>query len=226
MAKILIWIVVIIGLLPITVISIVNVVFASFIAARQPPEASVPEATSFVSDVSIQIGSPSTRLHLSTHPWPAAVVLVGVAIVIVGLAFLLPGQPDRVRRHGLLKIESYMGRLIESRKANASVIVATLDGQHAILIMRNAGRTTLNISADRTKNDDQEAKMRGFFRKLGMTPDRDYRSPSGGVEDAACNFEFQLTNDPKAIARLCASLCKDLFSVTAQDGLEFTKDGF
>ena len=176
-------------------------------------------------DLSVQIGSSSPRLHLATQAWPAGLALAGVAAVVVGLLFLVPRQPDRVRNGGFLKIESYMDRLLRSRKEFASVIVATLDGQHAILVMRQSGRTTLDVSADRTKNDGQEAKLREFFNKLGMTPSRDYRSANGGVEDATCNFEFQLTDDPKAISRLCVAVFEDLFSVSDKQGLEFTTDG-
>jgi hypothetical protein len=122
-------------------------------------------------------------------------------------------------------MERYVDRLLGSRKEHASIIVATLDGQHAILVMRQAGRTVLHVSADRTKNDGQEAKMRDFFKKRGMIPDRDYGSGNGGVDDATCNLDFQLAEDPKAVARMCVSVFTDLFGVTDQDGLEFTTDG-
>lgn len=223
MTKTVIWIVAIVGLFPVALLSVGHLIF--FLITRLPKGPSESGAVSFLGDVSIQIGPSSTKLHLSTHPWPAVIALAGVVAVVVGLLFLLPRQPDRFRSDGFLKMESYMERLLRSRKEYASVIAATLDGQHAILVMRQSGRMTISVSADRTRNDGEEAKMRDFFRKLGMTPTRDYRSANGGVEDATCNFEFVLTDDPKSIARSCVAVFTDLFGVTDQQGLEFTTDG-
>jgi hypothetical protein len=224
MTKTVIWIVAVVGLIPVALLSVGYLISTVFIA-RLPKGPSEPGTVSFVGDVSMQIGASSTKLHLSTHPWPAVVVLAGVVAVVVGLLFLLPRQPDRVRNDGFLKMESYMDRLVRSRKEHASVIAATMDGQHAILVMRQSNRTMLHISTDRTKNDGQEAKMRDFFTKLGMTPNRDYRSANRGVEDATCNLEFILTDDPKSIAGSCVAVFTDLFGVTDQNGLEFTTDG-
>jgi hypothetical protein len=162
MTKTAIWIVAVLGLLPATLLSIAYLV-SSISIARLSKE------HSDLGDVSIQIGTSSTKLHLSTQPWPAVVVFAGVLAVVVGLLFLLPRQPDRIRSGGFLKMESYMARLLRSRKEYASVIAATLDGQHAILVMRQSGRTTLDISADRTKNDGQEDKMREFFKMRRAT---------------------------------------------------------
>src|ERR1700722_18011385 len=120
MTKAVIWIVAVVGLLPIALLSVGHLISAFFFA-RLPKEPSEPGTVSFVGDVSVQIGASSTRLHLSTHPWPAVVVLAGVVAVVVVLLFLLPRQPDRVRSDGFLKMESYMDRLLGSRKEHASV---------------------------------------------------------------------------------------------------------
>lgn len=221
MTKTVIWIVAAIGLLPATLLSIASLVSSISVARLSKEQGDL-------GDVFVQIGSSSsssTKLHLTTQAWPAVVVLAGVLAVVVGLLFLLPRQPDRVQSGGFLMMESYMDRLLRSHKEYASVIAATLDGQHAILVFRQSGRTTLDISADRTKNDGQEEKVREFFKKLGMTPSSEDRSANGDVEDATCNFEFPLTGDAKDIARLCVSVFTDLFGVTDQHGLEFTTDG-
>jgi hypothetical protein len=224
MLKTIIWIVTVLGLLPVTLFAIAYLVF-TVLSARLPKEPIPPGAVSEIGDVSMQIGSSSNKLHMSTKPWPAVVVVAGVFAVIVGLLFLLPRQPDRVRSGGFSKMESYIVRLLRSRKKFASFIVATQDGQHALLVMRQNGRTVLSVSADRTKNDGEEVKVRDFFTKLGMKPSREYRSANGGVENAICSFEFELADDPKAIARLCVAVFTDLFGVTDQQGLEFTTDG-
>ncbi|MGA2556790.1 MAG: hypothetical protein ABSG04_11020 [Verrucomicrobiota bacterium] len=218
MTKTVIWILAVLGLLPATLLSIAYLV-AIVSSARLTKE------QSDLGDVSIQIGWSSTELHMSTQLWPAALVLSGVLAVVVGLFFLLPRQPDRVSSGGFLKMESYIGRLLRSEKKSSCIIVSTLDGQSSLLVMRQAGQTMLLVSADRTKNDGQEEKMREFFKKIGMTPSREYRSANGGVEDARCCFEFQLTGDPKDIAKLCVSAFTDLFGVTDQHGLEFTTHG-
>lgn len=223
MLKAILWIITVFGLLPVTLLGLGHIISLVSIA-RLPKEPSEPGTVSFIGDVSIQVGS-SSKLHFATGIWPAVVVVFGSVAVVVGLFFLLPRQPDRVRREGFSRVESYIDRLLHSRKQLSSLIVATPDGQHALLVMRQAGQTLLSVSVDRTKGDGQELELKRFFARLGMTPVRDYLSANGGVADATRSFEFHLVGDARVIARLCVSIFTDLFRVTDQQGLEFTGNG-
>ena len=223
MIKTSIWILTIVGLLPASLFAIGHIIsMISF--ARLPKEPSQPGTVSFIGDVSIAVGSAS-KLHLSTHIWPAVLVLAGTLGVLVGLLFLVPRQPDRVRSGGFSRVELYIDRLLRSHREFASVIVATPDGQYALLVIRQAGQTVLSMSAERTKNEGEELRRREFFKRRGMTPAREYSSSNGGVADATRNFEFQLSGDARAVATLCVSVFSELFGVTDQHGLEFTTDG-
>ena len=216
--KMIIWLAALLGLLPVLLCAIVHLIsMISSARLRRDP-------FSFVGDIFIQLDS-SSKLHLSTQLWPSVVVVAGALAVLVGLVFLLPKQPDLVHSGGFSRMESYIDRLLRSPKEFASVIIATPDGEHGLLVMRQAGRTVLCVSANRTKNDGGEARMREFFTRLGMTPVRDYLSANDGVEKATLNLEFQLTGDARTIGRLCVSIFTDLFGTADQHGLEFTTDG-
>lgn len=223
MLKAIIWIVTLLGLLPITLFALAHLISMISIA-RLPKEPPEPGTLSVIGDVSIQVG-PGNKLHLSTHVWPSVLVVVGALSIFLGLLFLLPKQPDRVRVGGFFRIESYIDRLLRSRKDFASVIVATTDGQHALLVTRRSDGTVLHVGADRTKSDGEESRTREFFKQLGMAPVREYLAANGGVKDATCNFEFSLTGDAETIARLCVSVFTNLFGVTNQQELEFRAEG-
>jgi hypothetical protein len=133
--------------------------------------------------------------------------------------------PDQYPTNGLAHVGSYMTRLQSSPKQRASVIIATPDGQHALLVVRDAGQMVLDVSADRTKNNGEEAKMLDFFSKLGIAPMRDYLSDNGGVKDATRTCHYALSDDPQAVARLCISVFTNLFGVADEHGLEFRTRG-
>jgi hypothetical protein len=137
----------------------------------------------------------------------------------------LEPAPDQYPTNGFAHVASYMTRLQSSPKQRASVIIATPDGQHALLVVRDAGQMVLDVSADRTKNNGEEAKMLEFFSKLGMSPMRDYLSDNGGVKDATRTCHYALSDDPQAVARLCISVFTNLFGATDEHGLQFRTGG-
>jgi hypothetical protein len=98
-------------------------------------------------------------------------------------------------------------------------------GQHALLLMRYDGRVILSVSADRTKNNGEEARMTQFFSSLGMSPVRDYLSKNGEVPNSERTCEYALANDTNAISELCISTFTNLFDVGDDHGFEFTTDG-
>jgi len=126
---------------------------------------------------------------------------------------------------GFLHMESYIDRLLRSQKESATVIVATADGPHALLVKRQADRTVLSISPDRLLNNVEGSRIKEFFSRRGMIPSRVVRSANPVYDNAIQGFEFQLPSDPKAIARLCLSVFTELYGVTDQYGLSFTTEG-
>ncbi|MGH7973518.1 MAG: hypothetical protein ACREIC_32785 [Limisphaerales bacterium] len=102
----------------------------------------------------------------------------------------LDPAPDLYPTNGFAHVASYMSRLQSSKKQKSSVIMATPDGQHALLVMRYGGKTVLGVSVDRTKNKGEESGMLQFFSSLGMAPIRDYLSDNGEVKDATRTCDF------------------------------------
>ncbi len=108
----------------------------------------------------------------------------------------LSPAPDRYLTNGFAYVASYMSRLQISRKERASIIMATADGQNALLLVRDGGQMVLSVSADRTKPTGEEAKMLEFFSKLNLAPIRDYLSANGGVTNATRTCDYALSGDP------------------------------
>ena len=137
----------------------------------------------------------------------------------------LEALPDKYPTLGFAQVPSYVSRLRASRKQKASVIMATADGQHALLLMRYDGQVVLSVSEDRTKANGEEDHMVRFFSNLGMTPVRDYLSANGGVPNSERTCEYALPKDAPAISLLCVSTFTNLFGVGDDHGFEFTSDG-
>src|SRR5436190_11716620 len=133
MGKLLIWFITIIGLLPAVYLSIECLMArASFAQRKGRPESA--ESSLILARSSIQIGP--AKLRLSTERWPAILTMLSAMFVCVGLFFLLPNNPQKIRRDGLSQIAYYVDRVINSRGDHASVTISTLDGVHAVLLAR------------------------------------------------------------------------------------------
>jgi len=62
-----------------------------------------------------------------------------------------------------LSLLHYRQKARDEKLDGSGGIIATPDGQHALLVVRDAGQMVLDVSADRTKNNGEEAKMLDFF---------------------------------------------------------------
>ncbi len=152
-------------------------------------------------------------------------LLSGRSVTFSPTSVKLEPLPDRYPTNGFAHVKSYLSRLQRSPQRRASVIMATADGQHALLVMRDAGQTLLSVSADTTKNTGEETNMVQFFSERGMRPSRDYLSANGGVPNSERTCEYPLTGSADAAAELCISVFTNLFGATDTNGLEFTTDG-
>ncbi len=148
----------------------------------------------------------------------------GRSVTFSHISVKLEPVPDGYATNGFAQVKSYMSRLQRSPQRRASVIMATADGRHALLVIRDAGQTLLSVSADTTKNTE-ETNMVQFFSERGMRPSRDYLSANGGVPNSERTCDYLLTGSADTTAELCISVFTNLFGVTDDRGLEFTTDG-
>jgi hypothetical protein len=125
---------------------------------------------------------------------------------------------------GVARVVDYASRL-NAKSDAACVVISTLDRQHALLLIRDAGRTFLSISADRTLHDGAERRLMDFFGRLGMAALRDRLSSNGGVPDATRTWHFPVGGSPGEIANLCAAIFAELFGIPPAQGLRFSTKG-
>ncbi len=147
----------------------------------------------------------------------------GLRLSQAGLSIKPP--PQTYSTNGLAHVKSYVSRLQTSGKKRSSVIISTLDGQHSMLLIRDAGQTFLSISADRTRQDGQERRITAFFGRLGMITVADRLSSYRNIPDGLHTWHFALPEDGEAVSQLCISIFTDLFEVSDQSGLRFSTNG-
>jgi hypothetical protein len=138
-----------------------------------------------------------------------------------------PRPTEAVTEHqtdGIAQVQSYLSRLF-GRAGRASVVISTLDGSHAILLLREAGQTFLSVSVDRTTGGRQERAAREFFTRVGLFPLRDRLSASCKGPSTTHTWHFRLADDVGGVSALCAAIFTQLFGIDPQQGLRFSLTG-
>src|ERR1017187_1756283 len=99
-------------------------------------------------------------------------------------------------------MDKYIERFLRSRKESATLIVATTDGPHTLLVKWQAGQTMLSVEPDWPNskwNKVEESLIREFFKSRGMKPIKENRSANPIYDDGILGFEFQLSGDRETI---------------------------
>jgi hypothetical protein len=135
--------------------------------------------------------------------------------------FLLPGKPQQFHRNGLSRIGPYVERVLQSRKAYSSVIIAKPDGAHAVLFARRDHQVLLGVISVSSEGDkpDFRTKIRNLCASKGIALSNEVLSGS------LYQFEFASSVGPKTTADLIRALVADLFGADDATGLEFTPTG-
>src|SRR5215471_3226735 len=171
MTRLFIWLVTIVGLVPVIAVSIWSL-RAHALYSRVKKESL--GGASFLSGATLQIGrrTNTQQLRVSAHTWPAVVTICGACLALAGTLFLLPGEPRRFYSRGLSRTDQYVRRVAESRGEYASVIIARPDSAHAVLFARRGREALLCVFADLTKLSSQglPSKVTDFFAMRGIRP--------------------------------------------------------
>lgn len=211
--KVIIWTAMLLGLAPAILIAISTLIVSR---CRQKNDCGC---------ASLQIGTLAINLDVSSNLWPAILVLVGSAFIVLGLIFLLPKQAEFVRTKGFSKIETYVEGLLRSRSQLSSLIISTTDDKSSVLLVKEGRQTTLHVPIQRGLYPNQEGELRVLCKRLNITPTKEFVSSNREDRDAVNNFEFAVSDDPKSIAELCVQILTQVYGAKADCGLRFINHG-
>jgi hypothetical protein len=219
MFKLLIWLVTILAVMPAGLLSIVCLRSNALARAeRLPPPP--PGFTSTIASRTIEIGGPIGKVYLSTESWPALLVLCGIVLLLLGTFWLFPKDPNRISRHGLARIGSYVEQVL-SRSEGAAVVIARPNDSNVVSVAQKGGKVILCVFSDASK----EAKIRAFFSRHAIESRNSVLSIRGANENL-CQLEFALNFDAKANTDLIRALFTTLFDVDDSMDLQFRTTGF
>jgi hypothetical protein len=214
-----IWIIALVGLLPLTLIAILNLVSTISMRRQLAAEPLDDGSTSIVTST-IQFNDSMAPMSISSHPWPSLVILAGVVFCLVGLYFLIPTQPTRVARDGYSKFEPMIKRVVGSNKEYSSLIVSAQNGNKAILIMKQNGQIALSVSTD-TEDTKTSNALKSYFETRNITPTEEYQTHDENFGTNTTHFEFSLRGNTADIAKICRDVFNGVFGVENNEPMEF-----
>lgn len=221
MSRYIIWFAAIAGVLPVGVLSFLCLQ-SHALFARADNWAADPESVSIASRAVI-IGPGGAEIQISAKIWPAISVICGIALVFLGMFFLIPQQSHRAHRNGVAKIGDYVARVLGSQSEHASVVITTEDHAHSVAIARRGERvlvsvvsSSVNVNAPRYENRIRELLVsQGGAWESGLY----CRHPV--VEGEACVLQLATSRNSQGVAELIRTLFLEVLGVEPSCALTF-----
>jgi hypothetical protein len=215
------WLFTVIGLLPVAGFAMLHL--ASWVAlrrelAREP--ANDDGSFTLITTSYVSFGESSSPMNVSTHAWPAILILIGALCCVIGLIYLIPRQPLRVSRDGYSRLEPLIKKVVSSSRDHPSLIVSARNGNEALLVMRGESGFELSVSAD--TNDDKLVALKTMFAKRGVHPANEYTTHDDHFGTDTTHLAFPLVGDSNEIADVCIQVFRDIFGVSDDEPMEFT----
>lgn len=223
--KLTIWVITVIGILPILFLSAIQVHLQLVHKHQIFSHEKTQEKPDFVY-ISIK---PSPGIGIFKHEniqlthmlWPALVSLLGTTLVFTGLFFLIPKQATVVETGGSKELNYYVKELLSSRAAFTSLGISTLDEQKGFSLWKKDGLVTVELSAEIIPDDGKEERIVAFFKDLGIKATSDYKAGNGGIANATRLFSYPIEADNNKITEICLRIMKEIYDISEQDGLKY-----
>lgn len=226
--KIAIWIITLLGILPILFLSVTQVHLHLIKKNQLFSEGNIQEKPSFVwiSFKPVIKAGPFKyqSLRLSHMVWPACVSILGIILVFIGLFFLIPKQVSVVESDGSKDLKGYVKKLLRSKATFTSLGVFTLDDQDGFSVWKKDGLVTVNLSAQLIPSDGTEEKIISFFEGLGIKPTSDYKFQNGDIKDSARSLSYPIKADVDEISEICMRIMTEIYNIKEKDGLKYHLD--
>ena len=223
--KLTIWILTIIGILPVLFLSAAQI-HSHLIMQRQLLSKGMMKEKPhfvFVSFKPVFKTGPFKyqKLMLSHRVWPAVVSFIGVLLIFTGLFFLIPKQVTVVENSGMGVLKSYLEELLQSEKPFTTLGIFSLDDKKGFSVWKKNGFVTVNLSAQIIPEDGTEEKIVTFFEGLGIKPVRDYKFQNGEIKDSARSLSYPVSPDLAGLTNVCKGIMKQIYNINEQEGLRY-----
>lgn len=226
--KIAIWIVTIIGILPILFLSATQVHLHLIKQKQLLSKGEIQEKADFVwvsFKPAFKTGPFKYQSLTLTHMvWPGIVSLMGIILVFIGLFFLIPKQVTVVETSGFKELRSYLEKLLDSKAPFTTLGIYTLDDENGFSVWKKDGLVTIHLSAQLIPNDGKEDTIVAFFEGMGIKPTSDYLFQNGEIKDSARSFTYPIEADLERVTEVCTRIMKEIFNINAQEGLKYHFD--
>jgi hypothetical protein len=131
-------------------------------------------------------------------------------------------EPDHFTTNGFDHIEPYITRLLVPSPQFKSVIIATPDGNRALLLYARNGKTEVSMHVAWRQEPKREASIRKLFASLRIAPSKDYLAGNGGIPDAMRCLSYPIEGAADEITALTKRILKKLCGISPAEGLNIT----
>lgn len=223
--KLTIWIITIIGILPILFLSATQVSSHLIKQKQLLSKGIIQEKPTFVwvsFKPAFKTGPFKHQTLTLTHKvWPAVVSLLGILLVFIGLFFSIPKQVTVAEAGGMGELKGYLGKLLHSKAPFTTLGIFTLDDKNGFSVWKKYGFVTINLSAQIIPDDGTEQKIVSFFEGLGISPVRDYKFQNGEIKDSARSLAYPVEADLAGLTDICTRIMKVIYNINEQEGLRY-----
>ena len=215
--KLVLWVVTIIGLAPVLLLSLLHILAHVQMARNQPTPDEMERdgvTLTFTESVTFQLKG-FAPVPVAKTAWPAVCVLLGAAILVLGLIFLLP-KPNVPDKGTVADIQTVAGKLRRSDPPVSVVITQPADDAGLVLSKEEQSvELTFYLSAK-----DPEARIRSHLAEQGIEPTDDFLG-NEGTEGEFRILTYPLEGSDAEISQLCVSIFREAYGVDEGHTLHF-----
>ncbi len=133
--------------------------------------------------------------------------------------------PDFYPENGFEQLGSYISKLLKYSDDFKLLIISTPEGDKALGIDSKAGILNVGFTVEWKQEPELEKSIRGYFRRLNITPHQDYLADNGGIKDSTRILNFNIQGNQKEVTVMVKDILKKLCDISETEPLNIYYEG-
>ncbi len=144
----------------------------------------------------------------------------GTTITFSRTGISFESAPDHYAERGIEQVDRYIPNLLEPSKKYKYLHMFTPDGERGFGLSIRNGIVEASLSLELREEREREAKVRKFFRELGIEPSRDYLAANGGVPNATRYLAYPLNANEQEVVVVTKQILQKLCGISPSEALD------
>lgn len=127
--------------------------------------------------------------------------------------------PDYYPNNGFEHLNSYISKLLRYSDDFKSLIISTPKDDKALGLDTRAGVLNIGFTVEWKQEPEKEKSIRDYFKRLNISPHRDYLAANGGIPDSTRVLDFNIEGNEKEVTELVKDILKKLCDMSEVEAL-------